>query len=197
MTKKKYILAIETSCDDTSIAISCNDKILSNITLTTMKSHRQYGGIVPEIAARGHEADLSICYKRAIKHAKICQADITQIAYTNSPGLPGSLHVGKAFAKSIASLLNASLIPTDHMMGHIYSFAINNEKLIQYPFLAFIASGGHTAIYLMINIKEYYILNQTNDDAMGEMLDKCGRILKLPYPGGISIDKIYDKTKTS
>jgi N6-L-threonylcarbamoyladenine synthase len=197
MNQKKYILAIETSCDDTSIAISCNNHILSNVTLTTLKSHKQYGGIVPEIAARGHEADLSVCYKQALKQAKIREADIVHVAYTATPGLPGSLHVGKVFAKSIASLLNVQLIPVDHMMGHIYSFTINDEGIVKYPFLALVISGGHTAIYLIKSIHEYQVLNQTADDAMGETLDKVGRILNLDYPGGVSIDKIYDDKKTT
>jgi N6-L-threonylcarbamoyladenine synthase len=197
MNHKKYILAIETSCDDTSIAISCNDRILSNVTLTTSKSHKQYGGIVPEIAARGHETDLSVCYRQALKQAKIRGKSITHVAYTATPGLPGSLHVGKVFAKSVASLLQVPLIPIDHMMGHIYSFAIGNEKVAKYPFLALVVSGGHTAIYFVKSIKEYQVLNQTTDDAMGETLDKVGRILKLDYPGGISIDKIYNARKTN
>ncbi|GHU32245.1 tRNA N6-adenosine threonylcarbamoyltransferase [Bacilli bacterium] len=190
--KSKIILAIETSCDDTGIAVIKNGKVLSNVVLSTAKQHIKYGGIVPEIAARGHEQDLLPALMSAINQAKIKLSDLTSIAYTAEPGLPGSLHIGKVFAKSLASLLKVPLIPVDHMMGHVFSFGINRPKVIKFPLLALVVSGGHTSIYLFRSIKDYYVLNKTADDAVGETLDKVGRMLGLPYPGGVSIDKIYN-----
>jgi N6-L-threonylcarbamoyladenine synthase len=195
--QKKYILAIETSCDDTSIAISCNHSILSNITISSTKQHKKYGGIVPELAARSHEANLNHCLQLALKKARININQITHVAYTSFPGLPGSLHLGKIFAKSMASLLDIPLVPVNHMYGHIFSFILENAQDIQYPFLSLIVSGGHTAIFLIKNINEIQILTETTDDAVGETLDKVGRILKLPYPGGIAIDKIYSAKKNT
>ncbi|MDR1991591.1 MAG: tRNA (adenosine(37)-N6)-threonylcarbamoyltransferase complex transferase subunit TsaD [Mycoplasmataceae bacterium] len=191
----KYILAIETSCDDTSIAISKNDQILINVNRSSLQAHKQYGGIVPEIASRSHLVNLPKCLSNSMQKAKLKFNQLTHIAYTSTPGLPGSLHTGKVFAKSMASLLNIPLLPVDHMLGHIYSYAINQTKIISYPFIALVVSGGHTCIYLVKSINNIEILNQTTDDAVGEVLDKVGRFLKLDYPGGISIDCIYNPTK--
>jgi N6-L-threonylcarbamoyladenine synthase len=194
--KKKYILAIETSCDDTSIAISCNSHILSNVTLSSMSEHKKYGGIVPEIAARSHEKNLNKCFDLAIKQAQISKNKITHVVYTSLPGLPGSLHLGKIFAKSMVSLLNVPSIPVNHMHGHIFSFILETKPIIKYPFLSLVVSGGHTAIYLVKSINDIKTLTETTDDAIGETLDKIGRILKLSYPGGIAIDRIYSDKKT-
>jgi N6-L-threonylcarbamoyladenine synthase len=195
--KGSYILAIETSCDDTCIAVSRNDEVLSNVCISSQAAHKTYGGIVPEIAARSHQTNLSKCYEQAIKKAKIQPNQLTHVAYTALPGLPGSLHMGKFFAKSIATLLHIPLIPINHMYGHIYSFAIDNITLIKYPFLALIISGGHTAIYFVKSINNVEILNETADDAAGEVLDKIGRALNFAYPGGISIDNVFNPKKTN
>jgi N6-L-threonylcarbamoyladenine synthase len=192
----RYILAIETSCDDTCIAINHNDKILSNIVLSSEKFHKKYGGIVPEIAARTHETNLSICYEKTIKAAKIKPNQITHIAYTSEPGLPGSLHMGKIFAKSLGKLLNKPIVPINHMNGHIYSFAIDNKN-ISYPFISLVVSGGHTSLYLVKSTKDIQLLNETADDAIGETLDKVGRILGFDYPGGVSIDRSFNINKTN
>jgi N6-L-threonylcarbamoyladenine synthase len=193
MQKKNIIiLAIETSCDDTGIAVIKNGMVLSNVVLSTTKRHIKYGGVVPEIAARGHEQDLLPALSLAIKQAKIKLTDITHVAYTAEPGLPGSLHIGKVFAKSLAVLLKTPIVPVNHIMGHAFSFAINKPQTIKYPLLSLVVSGGHTSIYLFKSINKYSILNHTADDAVGETLDKVGRMLGLPYPGGISIDKIYN-----
>jgi N6-L-threonylcarbamoyladenine synthase len=195
--KDKYILAIETSCDDTCVAISRNNQILSNIVSSSQNQHKKYGGIVPEIAARSHETNLSISYERAIKQAKIKQNQITHIGYTALPGLPGSLHMGKIFAKSIGNLLNVPILPINHMYGHIYSFAINDDAKISYPFISLVISGGHTSIYLVKSIKDIQVLNETADDAVGETLDKVGRILGFAYPGGVNIDKTFNLKKAN
>jgi N6-L-threonylcarbamoyladenine synthase len=195
--KNRIILAIETSCDDTSIAIVKNGKLLSNVILSTTKEHSKYGGIVPELAARGHEKSLYPCMQKALKDAKIKTSELTHIAYTSEPGLPGSLHIGKVFAKALSATLQIPLIPINHMMGHVFSAFINNIKPIAFPFISLVVSGGHTSIYLFNSLTKFKVLNQTTDDAAGETLDKIGRMLNLKYPGGISIDHIYNVNKVN
>ncbi len=193
--KKNCIIAIETSCDDTSIALSINNRLICESTITSLSQHVKYGGIVPEIAARSHEASIAKCLDNIAKKGKINLNDISHVAYTHEPGLPGSLHIGKVFAKSVAMLTKTKLIPINHMYGHIFSFSINHKKDIKYPFLSLVVSGGHTSIYLIRSRKSIRLLNATSDDAVGETLDKIGRAIGLPYPGGISIDKIFDPKK--
>jgi N6-L-threonylcarbamoyladenine synthase len=186
------ILAIETSCDDTCVAILKNNKVLADVIMSSSKNHAKFGGIVPEVAARSHEKNINICFKNCLKQSNVSLEEVTHIVYTNEPGLPGSLHIGKIFAKSLAYLLKVKLIPINHMHGHVFSCLINKANKVKFPFISFIASGGHTTIYLVNSFNDIKVLNQTNDDPIGEMLDKIGRVLKLPYPGGISIDKIYN-----
>lgn len=190
------LLAIETSCDDTGVAIFKNNQLLANVVMSSINAHKQYGGIIPEIAARSHEQNLLPCLNKAIKQAKININKINHIAYTSEPGLPGSLHVGKVFAKSLAMLLKAQLIKVNHLCGHAFSFALTHKN-IKYPFISLIVSGGETAIYLFKNRVNFKVLNKTADDAVGEVLDKIGRQLQLAYPGGKSIDKIYDENKSN
>jgi N6-L-threonylcarbamoyladenine synthase len=185
MKNNEIILSIETSCDDTSISICKNGKIITTLTKTTLVQHKKYGGIVPEIAARGHEQNLAFLCVNALKNSKISFANLTKIAYTNFPGLPGSLHIGKIFANSLGFLLNIPVVPINHLLGHVFSFSINKNKKIEYPFIGLVISGGNTIIYLVKNIYECSILNQTKDDAVGETLDKIGRLLGYEYPGGI------------
>ncbi|MDE7433648.1 MAG: tRNA (adenosine(37)-N6)-threonylcarbamoyltransferase complex transferase subunit TsaD [Mycoplasmoidaceae bacterium] len=194
--KNTCILAIETSCDDTSLALTKNNKLIKECTLTSLKEHRKFGGIVPEIAARAHEDSIAKCLFKIMQDTNSSYDEITHIAYTANPGLPGSLHIGKVFAKSLASLLKAKLIPVNHMYGHIFSFGINQDK-IKYPFLSLIASGGHSTIYLVKSPTNIKVLNETHDDAVGETLDKIGRAAGFEYPGGISIDKAFNVNKTS
>jgi len=184
--KQHYcILAIETSCDDTGIAIIKDGILIANAISTSLKQHEKFGGIVPEIAARSHAEEISKTFNNALIQARINPEDLTHIAYTAYPGLPGSLHVGKVFAKSIANLLEIPLIPIDHMLSHVFSFSINQSQKIKFPFLGFVASGGHTIIYLFKDYDKYEVLNNTTDDPVGETLDKVGRMLQLPYPGGV------------
>jgi N6-L-threonylcarbamoyladenine synthase len=187
----KHILAIETSCDDTSIALYKDKELLSIADASSMKEYGKYGGIIPELAARNHEEYINRVFNDCIKKAKIKTDMITHIAYTSEPGLPGSLHVGKVFAKTLSFLLNKPLIPINHMMGHAFSYAIDNPKLIKFPLLSLVISGGNTILYKFDSLTKYEIINETNDDAVGECLDKIGRALGLPYPGGISLDKTY------
>jgi N6-L-threonylcarbamoyladenine synthase len=196
MTSKKdnlVILGIETSCDDTSVSILINGKIASLCSESSLAKHKTTGGIVPEVAARGHENSITRVYEKALKNAGIAQEAITHIAYTDHPGLPGSLHIGKIFAKSLAYLLNIPALPIDHMMGHAFSYAINKEGVVKFPLLSFVVSGGNTILYYFSNLAEYKIVNETQDDPVGECLDKIGRTLGLSYPGGVSIDKNYNE----
>ena len=199
MKKKKSncIIAIETSCDDTSIACIKDNVIIANKVITRNDLHLKYGGIIPELASRNHAKQLNILFNAILEQAKISINEIDYVAYTAYPGLIGCLHTGKIFAKSLSYLLNKPLIPIDHMIGHAFSFSVNNNKLVKFPFLCLDASGGHTMIYLFNSLTNYLILNESNDDAVGECLDKIGRILELPYPGGISLDKIYDENKSN
>ena len=192
----RIILGIETSCDDTSIAIMKNGKLLSNITFTSNDINKKYGGIVPELSARFHCKYIDYVFKQCIKEAKIGIYDITHVAYTSEPGLVGSLHIGKVFAHQIAMLLNLEPIKINHNIAHIFSYFIDHhfEKKF-FPFLALIVSGGNTFIALVLSYNNIKILNQTLDDAIGEVLDKIGRALKLTYPGGKSIDKIFSNKK--
>lgn len=192
MKKQKVILAIESSCDDTSIAILKGNKILSNITATSMAEHKKYGGIVPELAARSHCSQIDKVCAKALKQAKLKLKDVDYIAYTALPGLVGSLHIGKVFANQLGTLLNKPIIKVNHMMGHAFSYYVDHDiKSLKFPLLSLVVSGGHTFIAKVDNLDTFTILNETIDDAVGETLDKIGRFLGLPYPGGISIDKIY------
>jgi N6-L-threonylcarbamoyladenine synthase len=195
MAKPIVILGIETSCDDTCVAISKNNKIIANVIYSSTPQHVKWGGIVPEIAARSHEQALLKVYLQALKQARLSNKSITHVCYTSNPGLPGSLHVGKVFAKALATLLNVKLIPIDHLLGHVFSFHVNTNDKIKFPLLACVLSGGHTCIYLFKSINKYIIVNQTQDDAIGEALDKVGRVLGIKYPGGVNIDKNYTASK--
>ena len=197
--KKNYktILAIETSCDDTSIGIIKNHKIVANVTRTKFADHKNYGGIIPEYASRNHAKHLNCLLNDALKIAKLKAKDIDCAAYTSTPGLIGCLHTGKVFAHTLSYLLDKPLIKVDHMIGHAFSFCIDKQNIVKFPFLCLDASGGHTIIYLFNDYDSYIVINETHDDAIGETLDKVGRMLDLAYPGGISIDKIYDDKKAT
>ena len=194
---KNCIIAIESSCDDTAIACIKNDHVVANKVITRSDLHLVYGGIIPELASRTHSKQFNIILKDILKSAKIDINDIDYIAYTAYPGLIGCLHTGKVFAKTLKFLIDKPLIPIDHMLAHAFSYSINNNELVKFPFICLDASGGHTIIYLFNSLNDYLILNETSDDAVGECLDKIGRILNLPYPGGRSLDTIYDSNKNN
>lgn len=196
MAKQKIILAIESSCDDTSIAILKGSKLVANCTSTSMAQHKKYGGIVPEVASRSHCYEIDKVCAKALKEAKISLQDVDYIAYTSEPGLVGSLHVGKVFAHTLAMVLNKPLIKVNHMLGHAFSYFVDHDiKQLKFPILSLVVSGGHTFIARVTGYDKFKYLNETIDDAVGEALDKIGRFLGLPYPGGISIDKIYSNKK--
>jgi len=187
--KNIYILAIESSCDDTSAAVLLNEKVLSNV-VATQKIHEEYGGVVPELASRAHQQNIVPVVHQAIEKAGIDKNQLSAIAFTRGPGLMGSLLVGISFAKSLAQGLDIPLIEVNHMQAHILAHFIASEnKKPTFPFLAMTISGGHTQIVLVKDYFKMEILGQTLDDAVGEAFDKSAKILGLPYPGGPLIDK--------
>ncbi|MGZ3920180.1 MAG: tRNA (adenosine(37)-N6)-threonylcarbamoyltransferase complex transferase subunit TsaD [Bacteroidia bacterium] len=185
-----YLLAIESSCDDTSCAVLCNDKVLSNVT-ANQEIHRQYGGVVPELASRDHQKNIVPVVDAAIKKAGIQLSQLSAIGVTSGPGLMGSLLVGLSFAKSLSLALNIPLVEVNHMQGHILAHFIKDEsnEAPQFPFLCLTVSGGHTQIIKVSGHLNFEIIGQTLDDAVGEAFDKAAKILGLPYPGGPLIDK--------
>ena len=185
-----YILGIESSCDDTSAAVICNGKVLSNV-VANQDVHSKYGGVVPELASRAHQQNMVPVVQQAIEKAGIKKEDLSAIAFTRGPGLMGSLLVGTSFAKSLALGLKVPLIDVNHMQGHILAHFIVEEgsKIPPFPFICLTISGGHTQIVKVTDHFDMEILGETIDDAVGEAFDKSAKILGLPYPGGPLIDK--------
>lgn len=185
-----YILAIESSCDDTAAAVMCNAKKLSNV-VATQKIHEEYGGVVPELASRAHQQNIVPVVHQALATANIDKKQLSAIAFTRGPGLLGSLLVGTSFAKSLALGLSIPLIEVNHMQAHILAHFIDEEncKTPNFPFLALTISGGHTQIVLVKDYFDMEILGETLDDAVGEAFDKSAKILGLTYPGGALMDK--------
>jgi len=185
-----YILSIETSCDDTSVAILKNDKVLSNI-VSSQRIHEIYGGVVPELASREHDRLIVPVISKAIEESNVSLNEINAIAYTRGPGLLGSLLVGTSFAKSLAYCLNIPLLEVNHMHAHILSIFINdNPKKPDFPFIALTVSGGHTQLVLVNGPLEFIQIGTTLDDAAGEAFDKSGKVMNLDYPAGPKIDKL-------
>jgi len=181
------ILAIESSCDDTSAAICIDGKVISNLT-ANQKIHEQYGGVVPELASREHTKNIIPVVAEAIKKAGITKKDINAVAFTRGPGLMGSLLVGGMFAKSFAQAQNIPLIDVNHMQAHVLAHFIDEPKPA-FPFLCLTVSGGHTQIVLVKDYLDMEIIGESLDDAAGEAFDKTAKLLNLPYPGGPLIDK--------
>ncbi|MFI5218905.1 MAG: tRNA (adenosine(37)-N6)-threonylcarbamoyltransferase complex transferase subunit TsaD [Bacteroidia bacterium] len=191
--KKINILGIESSCDETSAAVTRNEYVLSNI-IAGQKIHELYGGVVPELASRAHQKNIIPVVDQALKQAGIQKHEINAVAFTSGPGLIGSLMVGASFAKSFALALNIPLIEVNHMQAHVLAhFAKkNNDKNFKapaFPFLCLTVSGGHTQIVRVKDFFDMEIIGQTTDDAAGEAFDKIAKIIGLPYPGGPLIDK--------
>ncbi len=185
-----YILAIESSCDDTSAAVLCNNSVLSNV-VSTQKIHEEYGGVVPELASRAHQQNIVPVVHQALAQANIDKKLVSAIAFTRGPGLMGSLLVGTSFAKSLALGLKVPLIAVNHMQAHILAHFIADEanQTPSFPFLAMTISGGHTQIVLVRDYFDMEILGETLDDAVGEAFDKSAKLMGLPYPGGPLVDK--------
>lgn len=185
------ILAIESSCDDTAVSIIKNGKILSN-KVAGQKVHELYGGVVPELASRAHQANIVPVLEVALKTANVQLSELNAIAFTQNPGLIGSLMVGCSFAKSLAQSLNIPLIAVNHMQAHVLAHFIDEPKP-KFPFLCLTVSGGHTQIAVFSNYFESKIIGKTIDDAAGEAFDKAAKMLNLPYPGGPLIDEYAKK----
>lgn len=185
-----YILGIESSCDDTSAAVICNGKVLSNV-VANQEVHSKYGGVVPELASRAHQQNIVPVVQQALEKAGIQKEKLTAIAFTRGPGLMGSLLVGTSFAKSLALGLDIPLIDVNHMQAHILAHFIVEEgtNIPPFPFICLTISGGHTQIVKVSDHFKMEILGETIDDAVGEAFDKSAKILGLPYPGGPLIDK--------
>jgi N6-L-threonylcarbamoyladenine synthase len=184
---KVTILGIESSCDETSASICRNGEILSNF-IANQKVHEQYGGVVPELASRAHLQNIVPVIDIALQQAGVSLSSVDAIAFTQSPGLIGSLLVGSQFAKSLALSLNKPLISVHHMQAHVMANLIGVKKP-SFPFLCLTVSGGHTQIVKVISTSEMQVIGETRDDAAGEAFDKSAKLLGLPYPGGPLIDK--------
>ena len=184
----KIILGIESSCDETAIAILKNDELLSNVISTQIDVHKKYGGVMPEVASRLHLENIGVVLKEALENANVKMEEVTAIAVTRGPGLIGALHVGLQAAKTLALIYNKPLIPIHHLGGHIYA----NEYVspLKFPCLAVVVSGGNTELVYMKEHLDFKVIGETMDDAIGESFDKVARVLGLPYPGGVAIDKL-------
>lgn len=190
MTQKAFvILGIESSCDDTSAAVIKNDTILSNVT-AGQEVHRQYGGVVPELASRAHQQHLIPVVHEALKQANVTLKDVNAIAFTRGPGLLGSLVVGTSFAKATALALGIPLVDVNHMHGHVLAHFINEgQEMPRFPFLCLTVSGGHTQLVVVRDYLDMEVIGTTIDDAAGEAFDKVAKLLGFPYPGGPLIDR--------
>ena len=202
MSKPIVILAIESSCDDTSSAVIVDGILRSNV-IASQKVHEEYGGVVPELASRAHQLNILPVVDTALKRAGVTKNDISAIAFTRGPGLLGSLLVGTSFAKGLALSLQIPLIDVNHLQGHVLAHFVepsqeliaNSQQLMvikhpTYPFLCLLVSGGNSQIVLVKAHNDMQIIGQTIDDAAGEAFDKCAKVLGLPYPGGPWIDKL-------
>jgi len=185
-----FILAIESSCDDTAAAVLKNDKVLSNIVANQL-IHNEFGGVVPELASRAHQQNIVPVIDAALRKAGINKEQLNAVAFTQGPGLMGSLLVGSSFAKSLALALGVPLIAVNHMHAHILAHFIDEEGFDKpsFPFLALTISGGHTQIVKVNGFFDMEIIGETTDDAVGEAFDKSAKIMGLPYPGGPLVDK--------
>lgn len=191
MQKEVLILAIESSCDETSCSISFSDKILANVT-ATQAIHASFGGVVPELASRAHQLHIVPVVHEALKQANIKIGQLHAVAYTQGPGLLGSLLVGGSFAKAFAQALKLPLLAVNHMQAHVLAHFIRNNEtqaMPLFPFLCLTVSGGHTQIVLVKDYLQMEVVGQTLDDAAGEAFDKAAKIMGLPYPGGPLVDK--------
>ena len=191
--KDIYILAIESSCDDTSAAVMRGETVLSNVT-AGQAVHEQYGGVVPELASRAHEQNIVPVVDAALKKAGIGKEQLSAIAFTRGPGLMGSLLVGVSFAKGLAASLGVPMIEVNHLQGHIMAHFIKEDgeehHSPEFPFLCLMVSGGNSQIVKVNSYKDMEIIGQTIDDAAGEAMDKCAKVMGLGYPGGPIIDRL-------
>ena len=191
MKQPSYILGIESSCDDTAAAVIAHNKVLSNC-IANQKIHEQYGGVVPELASRAHQSNIVPVVDQALRSAHIDVSQLDAIAYTQGPGLLGSLLVGGSFAKSLALALDIPLIEVNHMQAHLLAHFIEQENMQtpDFPFIGVTLSGGHTQLVLVRDYFDMELLGTTLDDAIGEAFDKCGKVMGLSYPSGPAVDRL-------
>ena len=190
--EKPLILAIESSCDDTSAAVIRDTQLLANL-ISTQTVHQQYGGVVPELASRAHLSNIVPVVAEVLRMAEVQVQDLDAIAFTRGPGLMGALLVGVSFAKGLALATGAKLLEVNHLQGHILSPFLQTSEDVRtprFPFLSLLVSGGHTQLVVVRNPLEMQLLGQTIDDAAGEAFDKCAKVMGLPYPGGPHIDRL-------
>ncbi len=192
--KEVHILAIETSCDETSVAVVRNGReVLVNLVSSQVETHQQFGGVVPEVASRKHVEVITQIIEQAVDQAGVGLRDMDAIAVTHGPGLSGALLIGMVAAKTLAFVTGKPLIGVHHIAGHIYANQIEHQ--IEYPALALVVSGGHTELVLLAEEGSFQRIGQTRDDAAGEAFDKIARALGLPYPGGPHIDRLAEQSQ--
>ncbi len=182
-------LGVETSCDETSVAITDKNKVLSNVVSSSVHLHKKYGGVVPEIASRMHVEYIAEVLAKALADSGKTLTDVKLVAVTNGPGLVGALLTGVSMAKALSYGLGVPLIGVNHVLGHLYSSFLNEKNGIRFPFVGLVVSGGHTALFSCKGVGRQQILGQTQDDAVGEAYDKVAKLLGLGYPGGPIIEK--------
>ncbi len=189
MEKDVILLAIESSCDETAVAIVKNGhEIISSVVSTQISIHKKFGGVIPEVASRLHVENVSLVVEEALTKANMSVEDVDAIAYTLGPGLIGSLHVGVMAAKTLAFAYNKPLVPVHHIAGHIFANRFVSE--LQFPLMSLVVSGGHTELVYLKDPYSFEVVGETQDDAIGECYDKVARVAGLPYPGGPEIDKL-------
>ena len=187
-----YTLGIETSCDETSCAVVKGREVMSNVTLSSIREHRPYGGVVPEIATRAHLRSIDLVASRALERAKIKISKIGLVTATECPGLFGALVVGVNFAKALALGLGKPFLGVNHLHAHLFSSFLGKGKILRFPFVGLVVSGGHTEVYKVEDFNRLKLIGQTRDDACGEAFDKIARAYGLGYPGGPLIDALFD-----
>ena len=184
------VLGIETSCDDTSVALVRDGGIVESVVISSqVKAHRPYGGVVPELAARMHTEAIHYLLPKCLEKAGATWSDIDRIAVTTTPGLEGALLIGVVVAKTLGMMLKCPVVPVNHIWGHIYSVFMDTEVPPEFPFVALVVSGGHTQLWSVTGHYQFELLGQTRDDAVGEAFDKVARQLGLDYPGGPPVEK--------
>ncbi len=189
MPQPRYILAIESSCDDTGVAVIRGNEVLSNV-IANQSVHAKYGGVVPELASRAHAQNIVPTLTEALNQANITPSDLSAVAYTYGPGLMGSLHVGVAFAKSWAWAHGIPSIPVNHMQAHVLAHFLGPTSNPEFPFICLTVSGGHTQLVKVKGALDMEVLGETRDDAAGEAFDKVAKLMGLPYPGGPVLDRL-------
>ena len=189
MPQLPLILAVESSCDDTGVAVIRGNEVLANV-IANQSIHENYGGVVPELASRAHAQNIVPTLTEALKLANVESSELSAVAYTCGPGLMGSLHVGVAFAKSWAWANGIPAIPVNHMQAHVLAHFLAPHPDPNFPFLCLTVSGGHTQLVKVVSALEMEVLGETRDDAAGEAFDKVAKLMGLPYPGGPILDRL-------